>query len=181
MITPLSDLNIVQVAIPIAVQAAVKDPYQIPADTSCIALAERIHKLDAALGADLDVLALRAEKTNSEKGGEFLQNEAISGVRRTISGFIPFEGWIRKLTGADSHARDVEAAIAAGIVHRAFLKGLGVARGCEPPAAPMKHPLINAPVTVPISDPAAPGVIPKPAEPIPEGTPKASTASMASQ
>jgi hypothetical protein len=30
----------------------------------------------------------------------------------------------------------VSAAIAAGSVRRAYLKGIGLAKGCEPPAAP---------------------------------------------
>lgn len=153
IISPLSDLNIVQISIPPVVQDAVKDPYQMPKDTSCAALVVEIHKLDVALGADLDALALHAEKTNAEKGGEFIQNEAVGSVERTINGFIPFRGWIRRLTGADRHAREIESAVAAGIVHRAFLKGIGEAHGCAAPAAPLKHPAVVIPASVSVSEP----------------------------
>ena len=49
---------------------------------------------------------------------------------------IPFRGWVRKLTGAERHDSFVQAAIIAGGVRRAYLKGLGEARGCDMPAAP---------------------------------------------
>ena len=140
IISPLNDLNIVQTTIPPVIQAALKNPYQIPDDNSCEALAEKIHQLDLALGDDLDAIALQKEKTMAEKGGEFIQNEAIGSVERTISGFIPFRSWIRKLTGAESHSQAVRNAIAAGIVHRAFLKGIGQQQGCAHPAAPLKPP-----------------------------------------
>lgn len=44
--------------------------------------------------------------------------------------------WVRKLTGAEKYAREVEASIAAGTIRRSYLKGLGQAAGCEAPAAP---------------------------------------------
>ena len=49
-------------------------------------------------------------------------------------GAIPFRGVVRKLSGAESHDRLVQSAIIAGNVRRAYLKGLGEARGCMPPA-----------------------------------------------
>jgi len=44
-----------------------------------------------------------------------------------------------KMSGAEHYSREVAAAIAAGTVRRAYLKGLGDARGCAAPAAPI-HP-----------------------------------------
>ena len=150
IISPLSDLNIVQTGIPPVIQEAVKHPYQIPDDISCEALVEQIHKLDLALGDDLDALALRKEKTTAEKSGEFIQNEAIGSVERTISGSIPFRSWIRKLTGAEKHSREIGDAIAAGIVQRAFLKGIGKGQGCTSPEVPLMPPAV-VPLDVPIS------------------------------
>jgi hypothetical protein len=45
---------------------------------------------------------------------------------------------VRKLDGAERHSKEVAAAIAAGSVRRAFLKGVGQALGCQAPAAPMQ-------------------------------------------
>lgn len=53
---------------------------------------------------------------------------------------IPFRGWVRKLTGAERYSRKVSAAIAAGAIRRAYLKGLGQAAGCAAPAAPRTAP-----------------------------------------
>jgi hypothetical protein len=43
---------------------------------------------------------------------------------------VPYRGWVRKLTGAERYSKEVAAAIAAGTVRRAFLKGVVVTRGC---------------------------------------------------
>jgi hypothetical protein len=51
---------------------------------------------------------------------------------------IPFRGWVRKLDGAERHSKEVAAAIAAGSVRRAFLKGVGQTLGCAAPAAPLQ-------------------------------------------
>jgi hypothetical protein len=61
------------------------------------------------------------------------------------SDVIPFRGWVRKLTGAERHDKLVQSAITAGAVRRAYLKGLGEAKGCNPPATP-SHQLAGAPV-----------------------------------
>jgi hypothetical protein len=45
---------------------------------------------------------------------------------------------VRKLTGAERYSREVAAAISAGTIRRAYLKGLGASAGCDAPAAPRK-------------------------------------------
>jgi hypothetical protein len=52
------------------------------------------------------------------------------------SSAIPYRGCVRRLSGAERHDRLVQAAIEAGAVRRGYLKGLGEARGCDPPATP---------------------------------------------
>lgn len=143
IISPLNDLNIVQTNIPPVITDALKNPYQIPVDTSCEALSEKIDKLNAVLGADLDAVIHGVEKSYAEKGGEFIQDEAIGSVVRTINGVIPFRSWIRKFSGAEKRSKELTAAIAAGVVRRAFLKGIGQANGCKPPAAPLKPPVVK--------------------------------------
>ena len=61
-------------------------------------------------------------------------NDALMGAAQSV---IPFRGWVRKLDGAERHSREVAAAIAAGSVRRAFLKGVGQTLGCAAPAAPL--------------------------------------------
>ena len=55
---------------------------------------------------------------------------AVGALQRTAEGVIPFRGWIRKLSGAERHSRQVAAAITAGGVRRAFLKGVRASRSC---------------------------------------------------
>ena len=54
----------------------------------------------------------------------------------TINSLIPGRFIIRRLSGAYAAQRKAVAAVYAGSVRRGFLKGLGTAKGCAPPAAP---------------------------------------------
>jgi hypothetical protein len=129
--TPLSDLNIVRAEIPPVLAAAQKTPYGLPADRSCAAVGAEVQALDAALGADLDTPATDANPS-------LIERSANDALRRTAEGVVPFRGWVRKLTGAERYSREVAAAIAAGTIRRAYLKGLGASAGCDAPAAPRK-------------------------------------------
>lgn len=60
----------------------------------------------------------------------------IPPVLIAAEGIVPFRGWVRKLSGAERYAKEVAAAITAGTIRRAYLKGLGQAAGCAAPAAP---------------------------------------------
>jgi hypothetical protein len=55
---------------------------------------------------------------------------------------------VRKLTGAERHDKMVQAAILAGSVRRAYLKGLGETKGCNPPATPSHERAGSEPVQV---------------------------------
>jgi len=61
---------------------------------------------------------------------------ALGAAAGLASDFIPFRGAVRYLTGAAKHDEYVQSAILAGSARRAYLKGLGEARGCKPPATP---------------------------------------------
>ncbi len=126
---PLSDLNIVRAEIPPVLTAAQKAPYALPADKGCAALAADVQSLDAALGADLD-------SAPTEQNPSLIERSAGDALRSAAQNVIPYRGWVRKLTGAERYSREVAAAIAAGTVRRAYLKGLGAAGGCAAPAAP---------------------------------------------
>lgn len=133
---PLNDLNLVRAPIPPVLAAALKSPYGLPADRSCSALAAEVQALDAVLGADLDTPATASNPSLIERGSTAAGDAVVGAVRNTAEGVIPFRGWVRKLSGAERYAREVAAAIAAGTVRRAYLKGLGQSGGCGAPAAP---------------------------------------------
>lgn len=134
--TPLNDLNIVRAEIPEVLNEARKQPYLAPSDVSCTHITEEIHKLDAVLGADLDAPPSDHTPSLIERGTDTAENTAVGAVQRTAEGLIPFRSWVRKLSGAERYSKKVSAAIAAGSIRRAYLKGFGASHGChwnEPP------------------------------------------------
>lgn len=139
--SPLSDLNLVHAPIPAVLRTAAKSPYAVPADSStCDTLAEEVKALDEVLGSDLDTPPSTANPGLVERGAKEVGNAAVGALKNTAEGLVPFRGWVRKLTGAERYSKEVAAAIAAGTVRRAYLKGVGEARGCASPAAPSRRP-----------------------------------------
>jgi hypothetical protein len=134
--TPLSDLNLVRAELPAVLVAAQKAPYAPPADRGCGALAADVQALDAVLGADLDAPPRGDDPGLVERGGGVVGDAAVGAVRRTAEDVVPFRGWVRKLTGAERYERRVRAAVTAGTIRRAYLKGIAQAGGCAPPAGP---------------------------------------------
>jgi hypothetical protein len=128
--TPLTDLNLVRAPIPPVLVDAQRRPYAVPQVTTCAALAADVKSLDEVLGPDLDAPATAANPGLIERGVTLAGNEAVSTVRGAAEGVVPYRKWVRKITGAERYSQDVAAAIAAGTVRRAYLKGQLVARGC---------------------------------------------------
>jgi hypothetical protein len=144
MEAPLVDLNLVQEKIPPVLQAAIKAPYALPSQRACPDLANEVRALDTALGADLDTPPTTSNPGLLERGSSMVggaANDALQGAAQSV---IPFRGWIRKLDGAERHSKEVAAALAAGSVRRAYLKGVGQALGCEAPAAPLQAQAASA-------------------------------------
>ena len=129
---PLRDLNAIRTQIPLVLRIAAQDPYARPRPAGCAALSIEVRNLTEALGADLDEPASPDERDLTERGQEL----AIDALGSAARGVIPLRSWVRRLSGADQHDREVAAAIVAGQVRRAYLKGLGESRGCNPPATP---------------------------------------------
>lgn len=124
---PLRDTRIRDERIPEVLQLAESAPYSMRGTGNCAALRREIAGLDAVLGVDAD-----ADAETPGRGAEV----AAAATSAAIGALIPGLGLIRVLTGADAQQRRVQAAVQAGTVRRSFLKGLGAARGCAPPAAP---------------------------------------------
>lgn len=134
--TPLSDLNLIHEDVPAVLIAAQIQPYAAAEDRSCTSIATEVQALDTALGADLDAPGVAKEDGLAEKGVQALGNAAVGAVRSSAEGVLPFRGWLRKLTGAEKRDQTQAAAIAAGTLRRAYLKGMGLSMGCTAPAAP---------------------------------------------
>ena len=137
---PLRDVKLLQTKIPPVLLEAMADPYKRPQPATCAGITEAVVPLNNALGADLDEPAVDEDDLMSQGKGA-----ALGAVAGLASDVIPFRGWVRKLTGAERHDSLVQAAITAGGVRRAYLKGLGESRGCKPPATP-SHVLTGSPV-----------------------------------
>ncbi len=131
MAAPLRDVNLLRTKIPPVLLEAQADPYKRPQPATCAQIAALIVPLNQALGADLDEEAKDEDDLIDQGRGTALG--AVAGFTQDV---IPFRGWVRKLTGAEQHDKLVQSAIVAGGVRRAYLKGLGEARGCNPPATP---------------------------------------------
>lgn len=129
---PFADFNVNQTEIPDSLRKAVNDPYEAQAADSCAAMAGEIADLDAALGPDLDVDAVKTTKR------KMASRAAAGAIRRLSVSWIPMRGIVRAVTGAEAHARKTQDAALAGAVRRAYLKGLGERDGCGPEAAPRR-------------------------------------------
>lgn len=155
-ITPLSDLNVVQQKIPeVLLHARDVGAYSVPDKLDCTSVQNEINRLDAALGADFDA-AGKDKPSLLERGGDMAENYGVGFVRRTMEGFVPFRSWLRKLTGAEKHSKQVAAAIMAGGVRRAYLKGLRQGLGCPVPASKVPPLLKTAIPALPSSEASAP-------------------------
>lgn len=131
-LTPLADLNLARDPIPDVLIWARDHPYDSTGMDSCDNIRLGIGDLDAVLGDDVDA--------ESEEDRRLTP----TGVAQSVVGmFIPFRGIIREVSGASSHEYEFRQAIAAGLMRRAYLKGLGEARGCAYPARPMPAAMLE--------------------------------------
>ncbi|HUZ12136.1 MAG TPA: hypothetical protein VMU93_04705 [Caulobacteraceae bacterium] len=139
---PFRDLNVIRSKIPPVLQRAVADPYERPLPATCEGLAAEVRQLSRALGPDYDEPATTEHPGLVARGEGAARAGALDAMRSGEEAYIPFDGFIRLLSGAQRHDQAVLAAIQAGAVRRAYLKGLGEARGCAPPAVPrhLAHP-----------------------------------------
>ena len=136
---PMYDMNLMRQKIPPLLLAAMADPYARPAPATCRNLTALVNELTVALGDDLDVIAEEDDSTKAKRS-----RMTREGLHAGSEALLPFSGFVRKLSGAEQHDKLVLDAITSGDVRRAYLKGLGEARGCPPPATPkhLTHPIV---------------------------------------
>lgn len=121
--TPATDLNLRKDEIPqLLIDAQVK-PYDLSGLGKCSQLAAQIGEFDAVLGNDIDLPQTAAQRVSAGRIGQYV-----------VGSFIPFRGIIREVSGAADQRRRMDAAITAGLIRRAYLKGIGTERGCRYPA-----------------------------------------------
>ena len=139
---PFRDFNVIRTKIPPVLLRAMADPYERPAP-GCPGIAFDVSQLNDALGPDLD------EPISTDHPGTLTRAEgaakpaALDAMRSGVQSEIPFDGFIRMLSGAQRHDKLVMAAIQAGAIRRGYLKGLGESLRCTLPAAPrhLAHPV----------------------------------------
>ncbi len=123
--TPIQDLNLSKDEIPPLLLEAQKAPYSTEGLTICRHYQVEVVKLDAVLGPDFDIAEAEERRLTAGRVAKSL-----------VGALIPFRGVIREVSGANEHERDFQDAILAGVMRRAFLKGMGLKEGCAYPARP---------------------------------------------
>ena len=125
--SPLKDVGVVKDQIPQVLIDARTKTYVLPAPLTCKTLFEAVDALNAELAPDLD-----APETQIKSG-----MSATEIGETVVHGLMPMRAWVRKLSGAEKNANEVQAAVMAGSIRRGYLKGVGLQMGCKPPAAPL--------------------------------------------
>jgi hypothetical protein len=123
---------------------AAEAPYALPSDTECSAILNEISALDLVLGPDLD----RSDELEEE--ASFDASGLLSGAIGGIIG-LPYRRIIRRVSGAEGRESVLRDAIRAGMVRRAFLKGVAVA-ACAP--VPVDDAATAAPKPLPAEAPS---------------------------
>jgi hypothetical protein len=145
---PLRDMNLVRTKIPPVLLEAMADPYARPPGKkiSCETLIMLVAPLDLALGEDVDRRPPEDDEDLMDRSKRMAANSAFGAMASAAQDLIPMRGWVRKLSGAEKHDKLVQHAVASGAIRRAYLKGLGEAKGCNPPATPQHLATPAAPV-----------------------------------
>jgi hypothetical protein len=129
--TPLSDLNLAQDEVPAVLELARAQPYSRQGIATCADILREVGNLDAVLGDDFDT------DPPADRG-----MSVTSLAQRVVGSFIPFRGIIREISGANAAEFRAREAIAAGLMRRAYLKGIGQEMDCPYPASPASPELV---------------------------------------
>lgn len=135
---PLDDLNLRRDKIPTELKA-IKTPYSLDPEISCDQILAEVEMLNSLLGRDWDVPPPDKAKLE-DRAADGASTAFLDTLASGSSGLIPYRGVVRSLTGADRHQKKVLRAYERGTHRRTFLKGIGLAKGCEGSAAPAPPP-----------------------------------------
>ncbi len=121
---PLRDLNIIRNEPSPALLKIMQAPYSLAGIRTCGHAKTEIDRLTAVLGPDVDSAEARAAKETS--------SEFVFGTVETVAAsLIPGAGIIRRLSGAAAAEKRARAAIFAGSLRRAYLKGWAHQKNCR--------------------------------------------------
>ena len=132
--SPLEDFNLRRQEIP-PLLAAIESPYHLPQELECWQISFLISELDKVLGDDWDSLK-PDDRLRTDQLSEAATDAALGAVSAGARSWIPFRGLVRRVTGAEAHARRYDNAFRKGAQRRAYLKGYGLAQSCDLPARP---------------------------------------------
>ena len=121
---PLKDLNLTQDKIPPELLAIMNKPYDMTGMTSCAQYKAAVGRLTNVLGPDVDSPKVTGKK---ESAAEVM----LGGAESVVGGLIPGTGLIRKLSGAEAAQNKAKAAVLAGSLRRAYIKGVAKGKGCK--------------------------------------------------
>lgn len=122
---PLKDLNIIKPEVDPYLEPLMKNPYAMNGLKTCKDYKAAIARLDSILGPDVDSAA--AQNQTKQSPAEFALDTGAS----VAGSLIPLSGLIRKISGAEARQKYANAAVYAGGLRRAYIKGLAKGRGCK--------------------------------------------------
>ena len=123
---PFKDINVVKDKIPQKLLDILDAPYDMDGMRTCAALKAEVRSLTDVIGPDVD-----SEEVRRKKGKTSASEFVFDGARTLGGGILPFSGLIRKISGAEAEQKRAQAAVLAGHVRRAYIKGLMRGRGCR--------------------------------------------------
>jgi hypothetical protein len=121
---PLKDLNLMKDKIPPQLQAVMERPYDLRGIKGCSSYKAAIGRLNSVLGPDVDSPDAINQKATP---AEFV----LSSAESVVGGLIPGMGIVRKISGAEAAQKKAQAAVLAGELRRAYIKGTARAKGCK--------------------------------------------------
>lgn len=121
---PARDVGMSKREIPAILQTAYDAPYSLKGLDNCAALETEIVALNGALGPDFDV----GDAPDESRGGKM----AEAGGKMVVNSLIPFRGLVREISGAAPADRHLNNLVDAGLARRGFLRGVHLAKGCQP-------------------------------------------------
>ena len=121
---PLKDFNIIKPKVAPEIERVMEAPYDLTGMNTCAQYKTAVGKLTAVLGPDVD-------SPQTQKSDKSPAEVALSLGESAAGGIIPFSGVIRRLSGAEARQKYAQAAIYAGSVRRAYIKGTARAKGCK--------------------------------------------------